>query len=76
MLAGFDCEGYALQDDRRPDRYVAEMWYAPALAFLAVAAKTHFKGNQDITTMLEDIESGREPDPQYFTLPVELKLIQ
>jgi hypothetical protein len=75
-VGGLDCEGYALRDERRKNKYVAEMWYAPSLAFLAVAAKSHFKGDQDITTTLEDIQPGRDPDPQYFTLPVDLKVIK
>jgi hypothetical protein len=75
-LAELDCEGYALRDERRRDKYVAEMWYAPSLAFLPVAAKSHFKGNQDISTMLENIEPGKDPDPLYFTLPVNLKVLQ
>jgi hypothetical protein len=75
-LAGVDCVGYALRDERRKGKYVAEMWYAPSLAYLAVSAKTHFKGDQDIVTTLEDIQPGKEPDPQFFTLPVDLKLIK
>ena len=75
-LGGLDCEGYALRDEPRRNKYVAEMWYAPSLAYLAVAAKSHFKGDQDITTMLEDIQPGKNPDPQFFTPPVDLKLIK
>ena len=75
-MAGVECAGYALRDERRKGKYVAEMWYAPALAFLAVAAKSHFKGNQDITTLLEDIQPGKDPDPQFFTLPVDLKPVK
>jgi hypothetical protein len=75
-LGGLDCEGYALRDERRKNKYVAEMWYAPSLAYLAVSAKTHFNGDQDIITTLEDIQPGKDPDPQFFTLPVDLKLIK
>lgn len=75
-IGGLECEGYALRDERRQNKYVAEMWYAPSLAYLAVAAKTHFKGDQDVTTMLEDIQPGKDPDPQFFTLPVDFKVIK
>jgi hypothetical protein len=75
-LAGLECVGYALRDERHKSKYVAEMWYAPSLAFLAVAAKSRFKGDQDITTTLEDIQPGRDPDPQYFTVPVDLKIVK
>ena len=75
-IAGLECEGYALRDERRKNKYVAEMWYAPSLAYLAVAAKTHFKGDQDVTTMLENIQPGKDPDPQFFTVPVSLTLVK
>jgi len=75
-LSGLDCVGYALRDERRKNKYVAEMWYAPSLAFLAVGAKSHFKGDQDVTTMLEDIQPGRDPDPQFFTVPVDLRIVK
>ncbi|HEV2381722.1 MAG TPA: hypothetical protein VG206_18280 [Terriglobia bacterium] len=75
-LGSLECEGYALRDERRRNKYVAEMWYAPSLAFLAVAAKSHFKGDQDVTTLLEDIQPGKDPDPQFFTVPVNLKAIK
>lgn len=75
-LGSLECEGYALRDERRRNKYVAEMWYAPSLAFLAVAAKTHFKGDQDVTTLLEDIQPGKDPDPQFFTVPVDLKAVK
>lgn len=75
-LGSLECEGYALRDERRRNKYVAEMWYAPSLAFLAVAAKSHFKGDQDVTTLLEDIQPGKDPDPRFFTVPVDLKAIK
>jgi len=72
-ISGVECEGYAIHDARHKGKYVAEVWYAPSLNYLPVETKSRYQGDQWVTTRVEDIQIGKEPDPQYFRLPDRFK---
>ena len=76
IISGVDCEGYAIHDPRHKGKYVAEVWYAPALNYLAIEARSGIHGNEKVTTRVEEIQAGKEPDPQCFSLPEGFKMIK
>jgi hypothetical protein len=75
-ISGVECEGYAIRDPRHKGKYVAEVWYAPSLNYLAVETKSRPQGDQWAATRVEEIQVGKEPDPQYFRLPDGFKMIK
>jgi hypothetical protein len=75
-ISGVECEGYAIHDPRHRGKYVAEVWFAPSLNYLAVETKSRYQGDQWATTHVEEIQVGKEPDPQYFRLPDGFKMIK
>jgi hypothetical protein len=75
-ISGVDCEGYAIHDPRHKGKYVAEVWYAPSLNYLAVETKSRYQGDQWVTARVEGIQVGKEPDPQYLRLPQGFKMIK
>jgi hypothetical protein len=76
IISGVECEGYAIHDPRRKGKYVSEVWFAPSLNYLAIETKRRVQGDQEVTARVEEIQIGKEPDPQYFRLPEGFKMIK
>jgi hypothetical protein len=76
IVSGVECEGYALHGSRHNGRYTTEEWYAPSLNYLVVESKVHIQGDQEVEARVEEIQVGKEPDPQYFSLPKGFKMIK
>jgi hypothetical protein len=76
IISGMECEGYRIHDPRHKGKYLAEVWYAPSLNYLAIEAKSRIYGSQKVTTRVEEIQIGKEPDPQYFRLPDGFKMMK
>jgi hypothetical protein len=74
IVSGVECEGYAIHDPRHKGKYLSEVWYAPSLNYLAIETKSRPQGDQRVTTRVEEIQVGKEPDPQYFRLPDGFKM--
>ena len=75
-ISGVECVGYAIHDSRHKDTYVNEAWYAPSLNYLVVESKSRNLVGQNVVTRVEEIQVGKEPDPQYFRLPDGFKMIK
>lgn len=75
-ISGVECEGYAIHDSRHKGKYLGEVWYAASLNYLPVETKSRYQGDQRVTTRVEDIQVGKEPDPQCFRLPDGFKMIK
>ena len=76
IISGMECEGYAIHDSRHKGEYVSEAWYAPSLNYLPIETKSPNQAGQKVTTRVEEIQAGKEPDPQYFRLPKGFKMIK
>jgi hypothetical protein len=74
MISGVECEGYAIHDSRYKGKYVREVWCAPSLNYLVIESKSRFQGAQEVTTLVEELQAGKEPDPQYFRFPDGFKI--
>lgn len=76
IISGVECEGYAIHGSRHEGKYVTEAWYAPSLNYLIVESKSRNQAGQKVATRAEEIQVGKEPDPQYFSLPEGFKRIE
>jgi len=76
IISGVECEGYAIHGSRHNGLYTTEEWYAPSLNYLVVESKVHVHGDQEVEARLEEIQAGKEPDPQYLRLPQGFKMIK
>jgi hypothetical protein len=76
ISSGVECEGFAIHDPRHKGKYLAEVWYAPSLNYLAVEARSRAPSGHEVTTQVEEIQVGKEPDPQYFRLPDGFKIMK
>jgi len=76
IISGVECEGYAIHDPRHKGKYLSEVWYAPSLNYLAIEAKSSIHGNQKVTSRVEEVQVGKEPDPKYLKLPQGFKVIK
>jgi hypothetical protein len=75
-ISGVECEGYALHDSRHKGKFVSEAWYAPSLNYMEVESRGRDQMGEMVTTQIEEIQVGKEPDPQYFRLPEGFKLVK
>jgi len=71
-----ECEGYAIDDSRHKGEYVSEAWYAPSLNYLVIEGKSRLQDGREVTTRVEEIQAGKEPNPKYFRLPERFKMIK
>jgi len=73
-VSGVECEGFKIADPRRKGKYRGESWFAPSLNFLLIRATTRLADGGEGTTLVKDLEPGKEPDPSLFRLPEDFKL--
>jgi hypothetical protein len=71
-IEGYECEGYRVPDPSWK-KHFAEVWYAPALNFLALLAKTQLRSGHEVTVQVTEMHAGKEPDPGYFRVPPDFK---
>jgi hypothetical protein len=76
MVSGVECEGYKLADPRHKGKYRGEAWFAPTLNFLLVRYSARLSFGGTTTTLVKDLEPGKEPDPSLFRLPEGFKLVK
>jgi hypothetical protein len=76
ILSGVECEGYKLADPHHNGKYNGEEWFAPSLNFLAVRYEGRPIDGRQISFVIKDLESGREPDPRFFVLPAGFKRVK
>ena len=76
MVSGVECEGYKLADARHKGKYRGEAWFAPTLNFLLVRYSARLPFGGTTTTLVKDLEPGKEPDPSRFRLPEGFKLVK
>jgi hypothetical protein len=55
---------------------MGEVWYAPALNFEPVRSEHSFPGGLKTSTVIQDIQVGKEPDPQLFRIPEDFQFLQ
>jgi hypothetical protein len=75
-ISGVECEGYANDDSRHEGKHVSEAWYAPSLNYLVIKGKSRLQDGREVTTRVEEIQAGKEPNPKYFRLPKGFKMIK
>jgi hypothetical protein len=71
-IAGIECEGYAVP--HRGGGRSAELWVAPSLNYLLVDSTT-FHEDEEFETILNHIETGREPDARFFHVPQDFRVV-
>jgi hypothetical protein len=76
MVSGVECEGYRIADPHHRGKYSGEEWFAPSLNFMAIQYRGRLPSGGEISTLLEDIKSGKEPDPSFFRLPEGFKRVK
>jgi hypothetical protein len=76
IISGVECEGYAIHDSHHKGEYLSEAWYAPPLNYLVIEGKSRLQDGREVTTRVEKIQAGKEPDPKYFRLPKGFKMIK
>ena len=76
VVSGIECEGYKLHDPQREGKFLGEVWYAPALNFEPVKSEYSLPGGLKTSTVIEDIQVGKEPDPQLFRIPEDFQFLQ
>jgi len=76
VVAGVECEGYKIRGPGKKARYDNEVWYAPSLNFLAVAARHARSKHEEFVMLVTDIQLGREAPAAYFQVPKEFKIIK
>jgi hypothetical protein len=76
MVSGVECEGYKLADPRHKGKYRGEAWFAPSVDFLMVRYSARLPDGGTTTTLVKDLEPGKEPDPSLFRLPEGFKLVK
>lgn len=74
MVSGVECEGYKVADPRHKGKYRGEEWFAPSLNFLLIRYAGRLPDGGETTTLVKDLEPGKEPDPNLFRLPEGFKL--
>jgi hypothetical protein len=76
LVSGVECIGYKLADPRHKGKYSGEEWFAPSLNFLAVRYRGRLPDGGEISSLLKDLEPGKEPDPSFFRLPEGFKRVK
>jgi len=76
IVSGVECEGYKIADQRHKGKYSGEGWYVPSLNFLMVRYHGRLPDGAEMSTLLQDIEPGKEPDPSFFRLPEGFKRVK
>lgn len=76
VVSGVECEGYKIADPRHKGKYKGEGWFAPSLNFMMVRYHGRLPDGGEISTLLQDIEPGKEPDPSFFRLPEGFKRVK
>jgi len=76
VVSGVECEGYKLHDPQREGKFLGEVWYAPGLNFEPVRSEHSFPDGQKTSTVIQDIQVGKEPDPQLFSIPEDFQFLQ
>jgi hypothetical protein len=75
-VSGVECEGYKLHDPQREGKFLGEVWYAPALNFERVRSEHSFPGGGKTSSVMQDIQVGKEPEPQLFRIPEDFQFLQ
>lgn len=65
-----------LHDPQREGKFVGEVWCAPALNFEPVKSEDSFSKRLKMSTVIEEIQGGKEPDPQLFRIPAGFQFLQ
>lgn len=68
VISGIECEGYRVPAPHFK-KHFNETWYAPSLNFLVIRSSGYNTQKQQVETLLEDLRTGIEPDPNFFRLP-------
>ena len=78
VISGVECEGYGIHDpkSKKKKKFTGEAWYAPALNFVAVKTEGRTPDGGTVSTVLEDVRVGEEPEPGLFRIPEGFKLVQ
>jgi hypothetical protein len=76
VVSGVECEGYKLHDPQREGKFLSEVWYAPALNFEPIKSEYFFPNGQRTIMVTDDIQVGKEPDPQLFRIPEDFQFLQ
>ena len=74
-VSGVECVVYGIHDPRHKGKYGSQAWYAPTLNFLVIKARSRLN-DQDVTSLVDNIQAGVEPDPKYFEFPADFKTIK
>jgi hypothetical protein len=75
IIGTIECEGYETIPSGPGGIHTGEKWVAPSLNFLTIQLDTvDHEQNVEIVKTLEDVQTGQDPDPEYFLLPEGFKL--
>lgn len=75
-VSGVECEEYSVPGENPADPD-AIMCFAPSLNFFAVQARfPEPEFNAEVVVEFLDIEVGREPDSQFFSIPSDFEFVQ
>lgn len=74
-IEGFQCEGYKIRNAKRKNQFDAEVWYAPALNFLALRAQYRLSNGGQVNVYVGEIQIGRRVGPEYFQIPDNFRIV-